>query len=101
MEQAIAAGPIVDQLIRQDFQGDLASEVGIDGAVHDAHAAAPQLSDDVVVGEAAADEGLGHRYRASFFCASATQPRSVSPSRQRSRKREYCARAFASSFRRS
>ena len=55
LQQALAAGGIVQELVRQDFQRHLASEIDVEGTIDDAHAAAADLVDDLVVREPPAD----------------------------------------------
>ena len=55
LQHPLATNAIVDEIFRQDFEGDVAAEVEIAGAVDDAHAAAADFFDDFVVREPAAD----------------------------------------------
>jgi hypothetical protein len=42
---------LVGEAVRDDFDGDVAIELGVGGAVHGPHAALPELGGDAVVGD--------------------------------------------------
>ena len=148
-QQPLAPDRVVHEIVGQDLERDLASEVDVHRAIDDPHPAAADFLADLVVRQSPADHrvrqdrvprkalvgttgtsGLWNlilvifikrswptsvhsrdptnrtyrqalftassrpacarsSQRAIFFCASATQPRSMSPSRQRSTKRVY------------
>jgi hypothetical protein len=79
-EAALALG-IGDEVGRQNLESDLAVQLGVHGTVDDAHAAAAQLIEDLVMRKRSPDHVL-------IFCrASSTRSLSMSPSCQKSRKR--------------
>ena len=52
-------GLVGRRILRKEFQGNLAPELGVLRAVDHAHATAAQLLDDAIVRDSAADERLG------------------------------------------
>ena len=49
LQQAVAAHRVVHEIVGKDLQRDFAAELHVDGAIDDAHAAAANLVDDLVV----------------------------------------------------
>ncbi len=55
LQHPLAAQPIVDEILRQHLERDVAAEVQVARPIHDAHAAAADLFDDLVVRQRPAD----------------------------------------------
>jgi len=56
-DEAIERFTIVEQVLRNELQRDVAAQAGIFRVVDHSHAATAELSDDVVVGDSLADHG--------------------------------------------